>query len=318
MFAGGISLIREKERGAIAVLVALLMVVLLGFAAIAVDEGMLYSQKAQMQNGADAAALAIAQDCAKRGTTLCVPAAPGTALQLAKANTNSGMADAPAPSFPSPGTVVVTTAAKDAQGSGVQLLFARVFGLSRADVAASSTAKWGSPSGLTTALPVAFSECQFDLSGTVQLLILHGSSTCVSDSPSGQVIPGGFGWLTPDNASVCGSTVTIANPAVSSKNGDSMPNQQLCKAVFTAVEGQTVLLPVFDSVDASGNFHIKGFAAFQILGFNFPSQSWNNSGTPSCKGSCTGVIGKFVKFVSLANLPFGGADLGAETVKLGL
>ncbi|MFK4299662.1 Flp pilus assembly protein TadG [Arthrobacter sp. GAS37] len=32
---------REKERGAVAVMVALLMVVLLGFAAIAVDEGML-------------------------------------------------------------------------------------------------------------------------------------------------------------------------------------------------------------------------------------------------------------------------------------
>lgn len=318
MFGGGISLIREKERGAIAVLVALLMVVLLGFAAIAVDEGMLYSQKAQMQNGADAAALAIAQDCAKRGTTLCVPAAPGTALQLAKANTNSGMADAPAPSFPSPGTVVVTTAAKDAQGSGVQLLFARVFGLSRADVAASSTAKWGSPSGLTTALPVAFSECQFDLSGTVQLLPLHGTTTCVSDSPSGQIIPGGFGWLTPDDSTVCGSTVTIANPAVSSKNGDSMPNQQLCKPAFTALEGQTVLLPVFDSIDASGNFHIKGFAAFQILGFNFPGQAWNNTGTPGCKGSCKGIIGKFVKFVSLANLPSGGPDLGAETVKLGL
>ncbi|MFK4299661.1 hypothetical protein ABH924_004846 [Arthrobacter sp. GAS37] len=271
-----------------------------------------------MQNGADAAALAIAQDCAKRGTALCVSAASGTALQLAKANSNSGMADAPAPSFPSPGTVVVTSAARDANGSGVTLLFARIFGIPRADVPASSTAKWGSPSGLTTALPVTFSECQFDLSGTVQLLSLHGSTTCVSDSPSGQIVPGGFGWLTPDTSAVCGSTVTIANPAVSSKNGDSMPNQQLCKPAFTSLEGQTVLLPVFDSIDASGNFHIKGFAAFQILGFNFPSQSWNNTGTPSCRGSCTGIIGKFVKFVSLASLPTGGADLGAETVKLGL
>jgi Flp pilus assembly protein TadG len=309
---------RDKERGAVAVLVALLMVVLLGFGAIAIDVGMLYAQQAQLQNGADAAALAIAQDCAKRGTTLCVPAAPGKALQLATANTNSGMTGAPVLSYPAAGTVVVTTAAGDANGSGVTLWFANIFGISRADVGATSTAKWGSPSGLTTALPVAFSECQFNLSGTVQLLILHGSGTCVSDSPSGQVIPGGFGWLTPDNATVCGATVTIANPAVSSKNGDSMPNQQQCKPEFTALEGQTVLLPVFDTIDASGNFHIKGFAAFQILGFNFPSQSWNNTGTPSCKGNCTGIIGKFVKFVSLANLPSGGADLGAETVKLSL
>ena len=239
-------------------------------------------------------------------------------MQYAKANTNSGMADAPAPAFRAAGTVAITTEARDANGHGMTLWLANIFGISRADVGATSTAKWGSPSGLTTALPVAFSECQFNLAGTTQLLILHGSSTCTSSSPSGQVIPGGFGWLTPDNGTVCGATVTIANPAVSSKNGDSMPNGQVCKPVFTSLQGQTVLLPVFDSIDAGGNFHIKGFAAFQILGYNFPSQSWNNNGTPSCKGSCTGIIGKFVKFLTLANLPMGGADLGAETVKLSL
>jgi hypothetical protein len=309
---------RAAERGAVSVVVALLLVVLMGFGALAVDASMLYAQKTQMQNGADAAALAIAQDCAKRGTALCKPAAAATALQLAKDNSNNGMADAPAPTFPAAGTVVVTTAARDAQGAGVTLWLANIFGISRADVGATSKAMWGGPSGLSTALPIAFSECQFDLSGTTQLLTLHGTTTCVSSSPSGQVIPGGFGWLTPDNSTVCGSTVTIANPAVSSKNGDSMPNGQVCKPAFTGLQGQTVLLPVFDTISASGDFHIKGFAAFQILGYNFPSQPWNNTGTIKCTGTCTGVIGKFVKFVTLTNLQLGGADLGAETVKLSL
>lgn len=309
---------RDAERGAVAVVVALLLVVLMGFGALAIDISMLYAQKTQMQNGADAAALAIAQDCAKHGTTLCKPAAAATAVQYAKDNSNNGMADSPAPTFPAPGTVVVTTAARDAKGAGVTLWLANVFGISRATVGATSTAKWGSPSGLTTVLPVAFSECQFNLNGTLQLLVLHGSSTCSSSSPSGQVIPGGFGWLTPDNGTVCGATVTIANPAVSSKNGDSMPNGQVCKPAFTSLQGQTVLLPVFDTIDVNGNFHIKGFAAFQILGFNFPSQGWNNTGTPKCTGSCTGIIGKFVKFLTLTDLPLGGADLGAETVKLSL
>lgn len=308
----------ESERGAVAVIVALLLVALLGFGAIAVDYGMLSAQKAQLQNGADAAALAIAQDCAKRGTTLCKPAAAAKALEYAKSNTNSGMADAPAPAFPTAGTVVVTTEARDANGHGMTLWLANIFGISRAEVGAASTAKWGAPSGLTSALPVAFSECQFDLSGKEQLLTLHGTTTCVSSSPSGQIIPGGFGWLTPDSGTVCGSTLTIANPAVSSKNGDSMPNGTVCKPEFTKLQGQTVLLPVFDSINASGDFHIKGFAAFQLLGYNFPSQSWNNNGTTKCTGSCTGVIGRFVEFVTLANLPTGGADLGAETVKLTL
>ena len=133
----------ESERGAVAVIVALMMVVLIGFGALAVDVGMLYAQKAQLQSGADAAALAIAQDCAKRGTTLCQSAAPATAVQYAKLNSNSGMADAPAPTFPSAGTVVVTTAAKDANGPGITLWLANIFGISRAAVGATSKAVWG-------------------------------------------------------------------------------------------------------------------------------------------------------------------------------
>ncbi len=54
------------ERGAVSVLVAILMVVLLGFAALAVDIGVLYAERTQLRNGADAAAIAIAQKCAKR------------------------------------------------------------------------------------------------------------------------------------------------------------------------------------------------------------------------------------------------------------
>lgn len=140
----------------------------------------------------------------------------------------------------------------------------------------------------------------------------RSSWCCPSKSVSG------FGWFTPDNSSVCGSTVTIASPAVSSKNGDSMPNGTVCKPACTSLQGQTVFLHVFDTVTAAGDFHIKGFAAFQILGYNFPSQSRSNTGTIKCTGTCTGIIGKFVKFVSLAGLQLGGADLGAETVKLGL
>jgi Flp pilus assembly protein TadG len=54
----------DRERGAISIMVAVLMVTLLGFAAIAVDVGMLHAERTQLRNGADAAALAIAQKCA--------------------------------------------------------------------------------------------------------------------------------------------------------------------------------------------------------------------------------------------------------------
>ena len=53
------------ERGAAAVTLALLLVPLLGFAAIAVDIGSLYAEKARLQVAADAAAIAVAQDCSR-------------------------------------------------------------------------------------------------------------------------------------------------------------------------------------------------------------------------------------------------------------
>ena len=55
----------DGERGGISVLVAILMVALLGFAAVAVDVGMLYAERTQLRNGADAAAIAVAQKCAR-------------------------------------------------------------------------------------------------------------------------------------------------------------------------------------------------------------------------------------------------------------
>lgn len=42
--------------------------------------GVLCTEKAQLQNGADAAALAVAQDCATRGNANCQGAAHGKAL----------------------------------------------------------------------------------------------------------------------------------------------------------------------------------------------------------------------------------------------
>ena len=57
----------RSERGATAVLVGILLVPLVGCLAIALDVGALYVERGQLQNGADAAALAVAQECAEDG-----------------------------------------------------------------------------------------------------------------------------------------------------------------------------------------------------------------------------------------------------------
>ena len=298
-------------------MVAFLMVVFLGCAALAVDVGMLYATRAQMQNGADAGALAVAQDCALNGTPACQPGAMVTSKNLADANSNSGIADASVSFAGGPGTVTVNTSARNSDGPGVATLFANIFGISTVQVGATASAAWGGPYAGTAALPLAFSECQFNLTGTTQVIGYHDGPSCASSNGSGHVVPGGFGWLDSDPGK-CGASITLAHPTVSSKSGVSEPS--VCSTTFDSLKNQIILLPVYD--DAGGNgtnawFHIKAFAAFQLQGFNFPGHSWNNTGNPSCKGNCKGVIGKFVRYVSMdEGFTLGGPSLGANVFQL--
>jgi Flp pilus assembly protein TadG len=82
-FAGpALRVLTRDDRGVTAVLIAVLIGggVLLGMGALVIDIGQLYQNRAELQNGADAAALAVAQSCA---LGVCNPA---IALQYADAN----------------------------------------------------------------------------------------------------------------------------------------------------------------------------------------------------------------------------------------
>jgi Flp pilus assembly protein TadG len=81
------SRLRRDDSGAVTMLVALVLGggLLLGGGALVIDIGRLYSERAQLQNASDAAALALAQACA--AGTGC---AGSTALNYANANSNDG------------------------------------------------------------------------------------------------------------------------------------------------------------------------------------------------------------------------------------
>ena len=68
-----------EERGAVAIVVALLLVVILGFAALVIDLGWLFVVNSEIQNGADAGALAGVVELALNDTS----AAENTALRYA-------------------------------------------------------------------------------------------------------------------------------------------------------------------------------------------------------------------------------------------
>lgn len=308
----------RDEQGAVAVIVALMMVVLLGFAAITIDIGRLYAEKAELQNGADAAALAIAQDCAA-GNCGNISA---SAASLAGSNTKDGYATAKP--VVADGTVTVETGTLNKDGSTtLDFFFAPVLGISDGGASARAAAGWGSPASGPAVLPMAFSKCQFDpaLSGTVRLIEHDAGPSCTGKA--GNTIPGGFGWL--ETGGKCSVDVSTANPQTDGDNGNSYPLSSSCKTAMQSLKNKTILIPVFDEAGGNGShgwYKIHGFAAFKITGWKFSGNgdddlNWNNTGTPSCTGNCRGIIGSFQKFVDLGSgYTSGGADLGASIVKL--
>ncbi len=170
------SRIRRDDAGATIVLVSLMMVVLLGMGALVVDVGQLYAERRELQNGADAAALAVAQDCAggdcRDETT--------TADTYADDNAHDGKAAVdevcgsgpgltpcatPTANVPASDWVKVTTVTPD--DDKVDFVFAPILGHDAGTVDATAVAAWGAV-GRATTLPLTFSECEYaELGGDV-------------------------------------------------------------------------------------------------------------------------------------------------------
>ncbi|MGP0224886.1 pilus assembly protein TadG-related protein [Paenarthrobacter sp. NCHU4564] len=313
------------EQGAVAVFVALILVVLLAFAALAVDAGMLYSERAQVQNGSDAAALAVAQKCAVSISDPNCSVTPQIAKDLANKNSIDSRGNINSVNLDLTNRTVTVSAGSQQAGGGansVSLVFARALGINTAEVLTSSTVQWGSPLTGTTPFPLTFSVCQVQgqVGGNPQLLQAHGSGAnpgC-NYGPSGAAVEGGFGW-TVQNPGSCGGYIDLALSEGGSAPGNSIPTNcagTLNKWADTINAGKDVivLLPVFNAVTGTGSgaiYHLVSFAAFKVIGWKFSGNSslpdtFRNaspyvSSALSCSGNCRGIVGTFVKYVSLAD-----------------
>lgn len=308
----------DRERGAVAVVVAFLMVPLIGFAAISIDVASMWSQQQRLQVAADASALAIAQDCARNN---CGDP-DTTAGSLTSANFGAG-ATATVDLDEAEGTVTVRTATVSHH------LFAPVLGFSSNNVEAASTARWGAPSGGPTILPITFSySCLFN--SATNLPALNEQQVIYPYDPTthaaGCSVPGGFGWVDTDPTA---PGQCIVNSSVldvlSSDPGKSMSNP--CKDEFASLLADTqagkpvtVLLPVFDHSAGTGTgatYTVFGYAAFVLQGYNFPGAQGGNAKSVCGNSNC--LMGYFTQFVDLNHVPPNGPkapDLGAEFVYL--
>ncbi len=171
----------HKRRGVVVFLVLVLIPVLLGFAALTIDVGVLYNTRADLQNAADAGTLAatniLAEDRSAYGVAKARQAAIdiirrhgslGKDLQISADDLVFGRIDydmdtnrfdfAPTESFPDAVRITVNKSAGSVNGA-TPLYFAAIFGKRTANVNATATA------GLTGARDIAVA---IDLSGSMK------------------------------------------------------------------------------------------------------------------------------------------------------
>jgi len=331
------------EDGVSAVLMALLLVPLLGMAALVIDVALMYHEVRQLQNGADAAALAIAQDCAEDNCGSDV-SRDALARHLADSNSRDGSSAAQVqyPGLDGPNSVTVTTTTRDADDAPrLAYLFAPVLGFEEGAFERSATAVWGPLGAPTGSIPVTFSICEWDGftgglgadglptgSETIVLKTNPGANECAYGGP-GFDAPGGFGWLDLDGSGECIAAVDESG-FVDGNTGNSPPNSPVpgptpCTPEFFAnLIGETIPVPIFvDAQPPTGNvvYELVGFAGFKLSGYKLGSVQYTTSPNP-CLAYGTGsssrcLEGQFVEYSTLdGEIDPTAPDLGARAVQL--
>jgi Flp pilus assembly protein TadG len=318
----------RDDRGATAVMTAMIMTALLGIVGLVIDGGALYLERRELRNAADAAALAVAEDCAV-GSLPCQPAiANSTAAAYANENSRDGASAVADLSLdPAGRTVTVDVATRNPDGTTkVQPFFGQVVGWTGMTVHASATAVWGYPRVARSMLPLIVSECEFALGTPVptppRTLYFHdGNNAEPCNAVAGQdtdgdgKLAGGFGWLSSD--STCDGMFT-ADTWHTTDPGSSPPS--VCSPPYVGdLVGEEIVLPIFDDLEmvgAGGRYHIAGFGLFHVTGYNFGGlfKAPSISGAP-CQGDERCISGYFTDGVVYEG-ETGGSNWGFVIVKL--
>ena len=344
----------NEDDGAVAVIVAVTLVVMLGMGALVMDVGNLYWERRQLQAGADAGALAAAHDLAEGGTE---SVAKSSARSFAdQNNTRGAYVDVDGEGFdfdPVAQEVTVTAETGDYEDRApLESWLARVIGVDSYATVASATAAYG-PLGSAATLPITFSYCEWEsLVGDVNdpnlpteaktlNFFVPGGEDC--KGPAGHYAPAGWGWLATNDEGTC--TADVSQGEVPGQQGQGVPSfgDGCTESYFESLVGETVLMPIFENVTGQGNnvvYTILGFAAVEIQAYNLhPGNGWshdapctpgggnqgggnqgggNQGGGNQGPSANTCITANFVDFVSYGDHVDwgGGPDLGTSVVSL--
>jgi len=343
----------RDDRGSVAPAVAALLSsgVLLGLAALVVDVGNMYAEHEQLQTGADAAAIRVAQVCAERAADCTVPVADGLAGRYARDNARDGAAGADVcgrggglpecrvPSGPqracvrpAPNTgeyVEVRTHTLRPDGSTLLppvFADAVIDGFEGASVTACARAGWGAPAS-ARALAMTISTCDWSrYTGngarfpTVEQAIAvydETAPTACGVAGSTPANRGGFRWLASADRScrVAASVGASYEAAV----GDTVPGRCPDSLVRLVEAPAPVLVPVFGAVTVHGGgsvrYTVRGLAAFVLTGWLLPGTQRPSPTRSSCDAGATAcVFGYFATGLLPGGGRLGGPDLGAHVV----
>jgi Flp pilus assembly protein TadG len=302
------------EDGAALVLVAVSMVVLLGAVALSVDVGRIYQERRELQNGADAAALAVAHDCAAGDCG----ASETTADEYADANASDGRAGVAAVTINQGAQrVTVRTLTEDPNGGTTfPMTFAQVVGFNGLTVVAEATVEWdGLKAG--SALPILVREALWnDVSpGRLSTLEEVQDGTAPTDrlvtiahrsEQSGLADPASarFEWLV--GSADCSNDVEVG--ALVEHRPGNPPDADLpsdCDgSALNSVLGSVSLVAFFngDLDGGSSRKRVVGIGALYVTSID------------DCGDSSVCVTGYFIKDYVVDGL-LGGADFGVSAIR---
>ena len=270
-----------EERGASAVMVALLLVPLLGCGAIAVDVASYYSDRVQLQGAADAAALAIAADCAKGNCGNTARTAEATQnTYAAAADRGDAALRTPAVSVNSGQRRVTVTTSADAAH-----WFAPVFGDASSRVTTRATASWAPTSAALAKFPLVISWCEYvrqmnrDPSGT-QTFRVNATTELTGETctgPDGSTpVQAGYAVTNGDRGNAACGTTSSVDGMVSQYTGMYTTFYRLPVSCSDTYLGSllrtTIIVPIWDRMTGSpgtAQFHVFAYAAFYIEGYDY-------------------------------------------------
>jgi Flp pilus assembly protein TadG len=339
----------SDEDGAAAVMIGLMLIVLFGFGAIAIDVGAMFTERRELQNGADAAVLAVAQNCAAGDAEPACDVGPqgdrlATARTFANSNARDGSAavadDGVTVDYAAARATVTATSLNNGEGFVRHWFTGFLPSAPEAtEVAATSTAIWGPLSfGSIGTLPLTFSQCEYNEflavgagsanepwttanNGDPSLIYFHQNDAAddCNITPPGFDLPGGFGWLKTDGSG-CEANID-AEGWIEDKTGNT-PSSGCSAAWMKANVFQNVIfLPVYQNTNGlngnNGEYYIGSYAAFYVTGYNFGGQYKEGLfSDPPCSGNDRCIEGWFTTGAVLDGVVDPSApDNGVRTVQ---